>query len=75
MYKIFLQILGLALVGFGIYTYKSGTVFFASIIISDNILAVYSLIIIGAIIFVISFFGCCGSIQENNCMIICVSFI
>ncbi|CAD1473395.1 unnamed protein product, partial [Heterotrigona itama] len=29
-----------------------------------------TLIVIGSIIFVISFFGCCGAIRESHCMII-----
>ena len=31
------------------------------------------LIVIGAIIFIIAFFGCCGAIRESHCMIITVS--
>lgn len=31
------------------------------------------LMVIGSIIFVIAFFGCCGAIQESHCMIVTVS--
>jgi len=29
-----------------------------------------ALMVVGSIIFVIAFFGCCGAIRESNCMII-----
>ena len=29
-------------------------------------------IIIGGIIFIVAFFGCCGAIKENRCMLITV---
>lgn len=30
-------------------------------------------IVIGAIIFIIAFFGCCGAIKESHCMTVTVS--
>ena len=30
------------------------------------------LIVIGLLIFIISFFGCCGAIKENYCMVLTV---
>jgi CD63 antigen len=32
------------------------------------------LIIVGVIIFLVAFFGCCGACKENHCMIITVPF-
>lgn len=32
------------------------------------------LIIVGLIVFVVAFFGCCGAVKENHCMIVTVSF-
>uniref|UniRef100_A0A6P7GRL2 CD63 antigen-like n=1 Tax=Diabrotica virgifera virgifera TaxID=50390 RepID=A0A6P7GRL2_DIAVI len=32
-----------------------------------------ALIIVGVIIFIIAFFGCCGAVKENHCMIITFS--
>lgn len=31
------------------------------------------LIIVGIIVFVVAFFGCCGAVKENHCMIVTVS--
>jgi len=31
------------------------------------------LIAVGAIVFIVSFFGCCGAVKENHCMILTVS--
>lgn len=30
------------------------------------------MIIVGVIVFLVSFFGCCGAVKENHCMIITV---
>ena len=34
-----------------------------------------TLMIAGAVIFIIAFFGCCGAIRESHCMIVTVNFI
>lgn len=31
------------------------------------------LIVIGAVIFIVAFFGCCGAVKENACMTLTVS--
>lgn len=31
------------------------------------------LIVVGAVVFIIAFFGCCGAIKESSCMILTVS--
>jgi CD63 antigen len=31
------------------------------------------LIVVGVIVFVVAFFGCCGAVKENHCMIMTVS--
>lgn len=36
---------------------------------------VIAIIIIGSVIFVIAFFGCCGAIRESHCMTVTVSNI
>ena len=33
------------------------------------------MIVVGAIVFIVSFFGCCGAIKENHCMIITFSVL
>ena len=32
------------------------------------------MIIVGIVVFITSFFGCCGAVKENHCMIVTVSF-
>lgn len=31
------------------------------------------LIVVGVVVFIIAFFGCCGAVRENHCMVITVS--
>jgi CD63 antigen len=31
------------------------------------------LIVVGVTVFVVAFFGCCGAVKENHCMIMTVS--
>ncbi|XP_076750280.1 CD63 antigen [Xylocopa sonorina] len=33
------------------------------------------MIVVGAIVFIVSFFGCCGTVKENHCMIITFSVL
>lgn len=33
------------------------------------------MIVVGAIVFIVSFFGCCGAVKENHCMIITFSVL
>jgi CD63 antigen len=33
------------------------------------------LIILGVIVFVVAFFGCCGALKENHCMVMTVSWL
>lgn len=30
------------------------------------------MIVVGVIVFIVSFFGCCGAVKENHCMILTV---
>jgi len=32
-----------------------------------------ALMVVGSIVFVVAFFGCCGAIRESHCMIVTVS--
>ncbi|KZC11628.1 CD63 antigen, partial [Dufourea novaeangliae] len=33
------------------------------------------MIVVGAVVFIVSFFGCCGAVKENHCMIITFSVL
>lgn len=80
-YNLLIFICGAVLLGIGIWmavdrnfiTYMVGTDLYA--------VAIFMLLAGGAIIFAISFLGCCGSITENRCMlftffiVLCVMFL
>lgn len=67
------QILGIAMLAVGIYVHvtlkePSGE--------KGTIAAITTgFIVLGVIIFVIAFFGCCGAVRENHRMIVTVSII
>ena len=67
------QLLGCAILGIGIWLHISkGN--YASIAPSFNFLSATALCIAaGAIVLVVGFFGCCGAIMENPCMLLTVS--
>ena len=45
-----------------------------SSLLDDGFFSVPALLIaVGAIVFIVSFFGCCGAVKENHCMILTVS--
>lgn len=71
-----LQIAGGALLGVGIL-YKVGYDEITDAIPNNFNLefAPTATIVVGAIVFVIAFFGCCGAIRENRCMLITVSSV
>lgn len=68
LFNLLFWICGCALIGLGIYVliqmhnpqvFKNGATSGAPIVI----------IVVGVIIFFISFFGCCGAVKENYCMV------
>lgn len=68
----FLQIAGIGLIAAGAYVktkLDDYSDFFGSDYVGPGIL----LIIVGVIIFVLAFFGCCGAIKEIYCMTMTVS--
>lgn len=70
-YFLFFQLLGLAMIGIGVAFQLNWTV------VKDEIkshltVAPWVFIIIGAVMFVIAFFGCCGAIRESHCMVVTV---
>jgi CD63 antigen len=69
---LLLQLCGLALV-------VAGALTFANIDKIDNHLkdvdvsaSPIGLIVVGSIVFIIAFYGCCGAIRESHCMVVTV---
>lgn len=73
--NILLQLCGLAILVLGVLV-QVGKQHYSKHLdeITENLMfPSITLIVIGGIIFVIAFLGCCGAIRENHCMIITVS--
>jgi hypothetical protein len=74
------QLSGAAILGVGIYLIVDTTIvqYLEIIQVSSDDpylkTAAFILIGIGAFVFVVGFFGCCGAIKENKCMLGLVSF-
>lgn len=69
----YFQITGIILLSIGIVIH--GIYHNYQHFLDNKFLSVPSLLIaIGAIIFFIAFFGCCGAVRENYCMIITVIY-
>ena len=70
----YLQLTGVALISVGVvikgfYTEYQG-------LLDERYFSAPSLLITaGTIIFFIAFFGCCGAIKENHCMVFTVGFL
>ena len=72
---IYLQLLGCAILGIGIWLHISKGPY-ASIAPSFDFLSATALCIAaGIIVLVVGFFGCCGAIMENQCMLLTVSYL
>ncbi|XP_026745304.1 CD63 antigen-like isoform X1 [Trichoplusia ni] len=68
-FNLVVALLGLAVIGIGVAFQLNWTV------VKDELkthltVAPWVFIIIGAIMFVIAFFGCCGAIRESHCMVV-----
>lgn len=73
LFNAVILVAGCALVGFGVYARTSSVnVTKFSSILGSNLLPTISivLIVMGAIIIILSFLGCCGAIKEVKCMLI-----
>lgn len=69
-FNVIFWLLGSALLGVGIWLHVSKGAY-ASIAPTYNFLSVTAIIIAaGCIMIVVGFFGCCGAIMENQCMLI-----
>ncbi|XP_049875478.1 23 kDa integral membrane protein-like [Pectinophora gossypiella] len=71
--NLFFALAGLTLLGIGIAVQlKVSEV--VDILDSSNVaVAPISAMVVGAVVFVIAFFGCCGAIRESNCMLVTYS--
>uniref|UniRef100_A0A1B6KYM3 Tetraspanin n=1 Tax=Graphocephala atropunctata TaxID=36148 RepID=A0A1B6KYM3_9HEMI len=63
---------GILLITVGIMI-KSDTEQFKPVLNDDYLTAANLLIFMGIFVFCVAFFGCCGSLQENHCMIVTFS--
>ncbi|KPJ17288.1 CD63 antigen [Papilio machaon] len=70
--NLFFALAGLALLGLGVAVQLQGT---AVINIADTSYQVAPIasMVVGGVVFLIAFFGCCGAIRESNCMLITYS--
>lgn len=69
MFTLNFQLAGLALVIIGgIYVYQLGS--YEKLFEDHNVnLPAIIILVLGLIVFIISFFGCCGAVKESSCMI------
>ncbi|CAG4953458.1 unnamed protein product [Colias eurytheme] len=71
--NLFFALAGLALVGLGIAVQLQVSEIVDAIESANFQLAPITAIVLGVVVFLIAFFGCCGAIKENNCMLITYS--
>ena len=71
-FTVVVQLLGCAILGIGIWLQVSkGS--YASIAPNFNFLSATALCIAaGILVLIVGFFGCCGAIMENQCMLLTV---
>ncbi|KAI5638200.1 tetraspanin family domain-containing protein [Phthorimaea operculella] len=71
--NLFFSLSGLALVGVGIAVQLKVSA--VTDILQDYNLAIapVSAMVVGGVVFLIAFFGCCGAIKESNCMLVTYS--
>ena len=75
----FLQLIGCALVGMGIWVMVDDG--FKDLADSSEFASLQyagiGLIVVGSIIMLVGFFGCCGAIRESQCLLVmvCVSYL
>lgn len=66
-----LQLCGLAILIVGVIAHLQLT-HYAEAIKENVMFPSITLIVIGTVIFIIAFFGCCGAIRESHCMTVTV---
>jgi ABC-type transport system involved in multi-copper enzyme maturation permease subunit len=67
IFNLAFAVVGLVLIGFGAYAQLAAKNLL-NFLSDDYLNTPVFIIILGAVIFVIAFFGCCGAIRESKCM-------
>ncbi|XP_053608795.1 CD63 antigen-like [Plodia interpunctella] len=70
--NLFFALAGLALLGVGIALQLNVTAITNQIDVNLQ-LGPITTIVVGAIVFLVAFYGCCGAIRESNCMLVTYS--
>jgi hypothetical protein len=74
LFNLIFALVGLVLMGFGIYVQLEAKDYLN--FLGDNYTNTpVFIIILGGIIFVVAFFGCCGAMKENKCMMYTYGFL
>ncbi|CAK1582250.1 unnamed protein product [Parnassius mnemosyne] len=68
-FNLVVALFGLAIVGIGVAVLLNWTVLKEELHSQLNV-APWVFIVIGAVMFIIAFFGCCGAIRESHCMVV-----
>ncbi|XP_030753755.1 CD63 antigen-like [Sitophilus oryzae] len=74
-FNLLFAISGLAILVVGVIAHVHIYAQYSNFVYPSYQLAPVILIAVGVIIFLISFFGCCGAVKENHCMIITFSIL
>ncbi|XP_013140503.1 PREDICTED: CD63 antigen-like isoform X1 [Papilio polytes] len=68
-FNLVVALFGLAIIGIGVAVLMNWTVM-KDELQSHLTVAPWLFIVIGAVMFIIAFFGCCGAIRESHCMVV-----
>ncbi|XP_047521242.1 tetraspanin-18-like [Pieris napi] len=71
--NLFFALAGLALIGLGVAVELQIKEITNAVEASNFHIAPIAAIVVGSVVFLIAFFGCCGAVRENNCMLITYS--
>ncbi|KAK7864772.1 hypothetical protein R5R35_012268 [Gryllus longicercus] len=74
VFNLLFVVSGIAVIVVGVmamYPYKEYSTFMDAKFAAGPLI----LIVVGAVIFVVAFFGCCGAVRENHCMVVTFSVL
>ncbi|KAG7306925.1 hypothetical protein JYU34_007034 [Plutella xylostella] len=69
-FNLLFALIGLAMVGIGVAVLLNWGLINEVLQKSNLTVAPWLFIVLGAVVFVIAFFGCCGAIRESHCMVV-----